>query len=383
MKRHRLALVLLLAAALLLSSCQFQLPGSTAPLLKIGLVAPFEGRFRARGYEMLYAVKLAVREWNEAGGAGSYRIELVALDDGGDPATAVQQAREMAVDADVLGVVGHFDEATTLAAALEYAALDLALVAPGVGAEGVTAAGSVMRFGPPNRLVGGEAARYALETLGAKRLAVLRSQEANSTADPQKDLADAFVSAVHQLGGTLVLDTSLAAEGWLSQLANAAPDMILIACEVMEGAEAIHLARQAGVKAVFIGGPALGDRSLAQLGGQWAEGVLYLAAAPAGLDAAGAEAFVAGYQALAGYAPGPRAMLAYEATHFLLRAMARAAEESPARPTRAAVWQQLTHSPAYEGLLESNSLDDSGQAFDWPIAIYVIEADGYPGQRLR
>ncbi len=383
MKRNRLALVFLLAAALLLSGCRFRFLGSTAPLLKIGLVAPFEGRSRARGYEVLYAVKLAVHEWNKASGIGGYRIELVALDDGGDPATAVQQAREMAVDADILGVVGHFDEATTLAAAPEYAVLGLALVAPDVGAEGVTAAGGVIRFGPSNRLLGREAARYALETLVAKRLAVLRGREASSTADPQKDLADAFVSAVRQLGGTLVLDTSLATEGWPSQLADAAPDMILIACEVMEGAEAIRLARQAGAEAVFVGGPALGDRPLAQLGGQWAEGVLYLAAAPAGPDVAGDEAFVAAYQALAGYAPGPRAALAYEAAHFLLHALARAAEESPAQPTRAAVWNQLTHGSAYEGLLESYSLDDSRQAFDWPIAIYVIEADGYPGRRLR
>jgi len=375
--------VFLLAVALLLSGCRFRFPGSTAPLLKIGLVAPFEGRFRARGYEVLYAVKLAVHEWNKAGGTGSYRIELVALDDGGEPAAAVQQAREMAVDADVLGVIGHFDEATTLAAAPEYAALGLALVAPDVGAEDMTAVDSIIRFGPSNRLLGREAARYALKTLGAERLAVLRGRKASSTADPQNDLADAFVSAVRQLGGTLVLDTSLAIEGWLSELASAAPDMILIASEVMEGAEAIRLARQASVEAVFIGGPALGDRSLVQLGGQWVEGVLYLAAAPAGSDIGGNEAFVADYQALAGYAPGPRATLAYEATHFLLRALARAVEESPARPTRAAVWQQLTHSSAYEELLESYSLDDSGQAFDWPIATYGIEADGYPGRRLR
>ena len=81
-------LTILLITMLVVSGCYLQFPGSTDPLIKIGLVAPFEGQFRSRGYEVLYAVKLAIRECNESGGVGGYRVELVALDDGGDPALA-------------------------------------------------------------------------------------------------------------------------------------------------------------------------------------------------------------------------------------------------------------------------------------------------------
>ena len=35
---------------------------NTRPVVKIGLVAPFEGRYRALGYEVLYAVKWAIGE---------------------------------------------------------------------------------------------------------------------------------------------------------------------------------------------------------------------------------------------------------------------------------------------------------------------------------
>jgi len=56
-------------------------PWGAVPTVKLGMVAPFEGLYRAVGYDALYAVKLAVREANAAGGVGGYRLEMVALDD--------------------------------------------------------------------------------------------------------------------------------------------------------------------------------------------------------------------------------------------------------------------------------------------------------------
>jgi len=367
-------LTLVLAAALMLAACQFRFPGSTDPLVKIGLVAPFEGRLRARGYEVLYAVKLAVRQWNEAGGAGGYRVELVALDDGGDPALAVGQVRELAVDEGVLGVVGHFTEAATVAAAAEYAARGLALVAPGVGAEEVTAAGGVIRLGPSNQLLGREAARFAVDELSARRLAALRGQD---------DLADAFVAAARRWGGTVVFDGPVAGGDWVSRLADAAPDLVFFSGDALEGVEVVRLARQSGVEATFLGGPALGDRSLVQIGGSWVEGPVYLAAAPVGSDLAGGQAFLADYRALAGYDPGPRATLAYEATNLLLEAIARAANGPSRPPSRSAVWDQLAGGFQHEGLLGRLTFQADGETTGWPVVIYGVEAGSYAGRRLR
>ena len=76
---------LLISAFSLLTGCQ-----SVAPVAKVALVAPFEGAQRAVGYDVIYSARLAVREINEAGGIGGYRVSLVALDDGGDPELARQ-----------------------------------------------------------------------------------------------------------------------------------------------------------------------------------------------------------------------------------------------------------------------------------------------------
>jgi ABC-type branched-subunit amino acid transport system substrate-binding protein len=106
---------------------------TTRPIVKIGLVAPFEGRYRDVGYEVIYAVRLAVREANGRGGVAGHTVELVALDDGGDPAMATEQALKLATDPLVMGVIGHWLDETTSAAAPAYAEAGLPLLATGAG----------------------------------------------------------------------------------------------------------------------------------------------------------------------------------------------------------------------------------------------------------
>jgi ABC-type branched-subunit amino acid transport system substrate-binding protein len=121
---------LLLILILWLTSC---VPVAR-PMIKIGLVAPFEGRYRDVGYEVIYAVRLAVREANAAGGVDGHSLALEALDDGGDPQQAAAQAWKLATDPEVVAVLGHWLEATTLAAAPAYAEERLPLLATSSGA---------------------------------------------------------------------------------------------------------------------------------------------------------------------------------------------------------------------------------------------------------
>ncbi len=98
-----------------ISGCQ-----SVAPVVKVGLVAPFEGRHRAVGYDVLYSARLAVREINAAGGINGTRVALVALDDGGSAEYAQATAESLLVDPNVVAVVGHWLPETTAAAAPLY-----------------------------------------------------------------------------------------------------------------------------------------------------------------------------------------------------------------------------------------------------------------------
>lgn len=98
------------AACLVLGACA----GRGAPrVVKVGLIAPFEGPSRPLGYSVLQAVRLRIRQWNEAG--GSPQVELVALNDDGDPALAAKLPAQLAVDPDLLLVLGPPQGHTALA----------------------------------------------------------------------------------------------------------------------------------------------------------------------------------------------------------------------------------------------------------------------------
>lgn len=127
-RRHFRTLPLLLFLAFTSIACR-ELP----PVVKIGLVGPFEGQNRAIGYDAIYSARLAVREINEMGGIGpeGIRLALVALDDGGSPELAAEVAASLVLDPDVIAVVGHWLPDTTAAAAPIYQEAGLAFLPAG------------------------------------------------------------------------------------------------------------------------------------------------------------------------------------------------------------------------------------------------------------
>lgn len=116
--------VLISVFCLLLFSC---VP-STKPTIKIVHVGPFEGRYREVGYEVTYAVRLAIREANAAGGVGGYTVEFMEFDDSGDPDLAKQQAKKALIDPQVVAVLGNWLPETTQTAAPIYAQADMPFV---------------------------------------------------------------------------------------------------------------------------------------------------------------------------------------------------------------------------------------------------------------
>lgn len=94
--------------------------GRGAPrVVKIGLIAPFEGPSRPLGYGVLHAVRLRVQQWNEAG--GSPQVEVIALNDDGDPDLAASLPGQLAIDPDLMLVLGPPQGHTALASAAALA----------------------------------------------------------------------------------------------------------------------------------------------------------------------------------------------------------------------------------------------------------------------
>lgn len=118
------AQVVLITFSLSLASCAQPSP----TVAKIGVVAPFDGRYREIGYDVIPAVRLAAREYAERHPANGLVIEITAYDDNGNPELAAQQARNLIQDPQVEIVIGHWMNATTQAALPVYALAHIPVV---------------------------------------------------------------------------------------------------------------------------------------------------------------------------------------------------------------------------------------------------------------
>jgi len=356
----------LLALLLAETGC---LPGlSTRPTFKIGLVAPFEGLYRYLGYDALYAAKLAIRERNQSGGVEGYMVELVALNDDQDPQAATQRAREMVVDPDIVGVVGHFGDETTLAALPAYQGAGLALVVPASTLSAVTGSGysQTYRLVANNAEIGEVAARYAAVQRRAGKVAVVAAPH---------DLAEAFARTAEGAGVEVSWHEILDHEVLVSQLAAEDPDIVFLACGGTEAGELLLALREAGQEVPVLGANSLNTPHFAAVAGDAAEGTMYVSVTPPWLG----QGFSEAYTELAGATAGPYSALSYDAVGLLLDAAARCIALE-GKPSRTCVAESLNEIRDYDGVTGRISFNDRGQAVGREVYLYEIVDGQYPGE---
>jgi ABC-type branched-subunit amino acid transport system substrate-binding protein len=327
---------------------------STLPVIKVGLVAPFEGRYRTLGYEVLYAVKLAVRDRNASGGVAGYMVELVALDDGEDVESRRFLAHKFAVDERVMGVIGPFSEESLYAAAPSYQQVGLPLIAPVTCPHpGANSPGEPYCLGASAELL---ADTLAGAVPADARVLVLESGEGPSWVD------------------------HLPGSGWerraLDEWSASPADVYLYEGDVLAAAELLIEMRDSSVNAPLLGGPTLARTQLSQIAGDAVEGACHALTVP--LYADQAPSFVPGYKVLAGGPPGPWAALAYDASLLLLDALQRDIEASGA-PTREGMGAALAQARGPDGEL----VFENQRRRRAEMALYCYKAgDAYPGSTV-
>ena len=345
-------------------------PGAVRPAVKIGLVAPFEGRYRYTGYDVIYAVRLALREANAAGGVGGYSIELVAYDDGADPTMAAEQARKLAADPEVVAAIGHFREETTAAALSAYAEAGIPLVAPAVLDPALTEGdGAVFRLGP-------DAGTLAVALLDGVQTATLVGDG---------PLGNALQEVARERGVRLAPIALPDGDAWPAEMLTS--DTITVICDAgsVTAGEVVAALREAGWEGDFLGGPELAATDFAAVAGEAAEGAIFVTPYPFPGDetgfflknpVSGEQAdFIAAYRAVSnGVPPGPLALPAYEATWVLLEALERdiAAHGVPTREGVAAALPATGR----DGLLGHVTFDAERNWGGAPLYWYRVGVEG-------
>ncbi len=369
-------LLFLAFCSLLPASCF--LPGTVRPTVKIGLVAPFEGRYRYVGYDVIYAVRLALHEASAAGvvgsppleggrgGVGRYYVELVAYDDGADPAMAAEQACKLAADPQVVAAIGHFREETTGAALSAYAEAGIPLVAPAVLDRALPWGGAeVYRLGPADGTLAHALLQY--EYIKGGHVVALVSDGG--------PLGVALVEAAPQQRVKVSAVVSPATTDWLGEVLSCGADVVICDASPVTAGEVLSALRGAGWEGVFLGGPELAATDFVAVAGEAAEGAVFVTPYPFSADVPGGADFVAAYQEVSGgVMPGPLALPAYEATWVLLAALERDVT-AHGSPTREGVGAALS-ATGRDGLLGHVAFDAGRNWGAAPLYWYRIGAGG-------
>ena len=362
-------LTLLLSLLVLHASCTF--PGSVKPTLKIGLVAPFEGRYRYVGYDVIYAVRLALQEVNEAGGVAGYGVELVAYDDGGTAEMAVDQARKLWVDPDVVGVVGHFRQSTTSAALDTYARVGLPLVAPTAMDPDLGSREAVLTLAPTADRV----ARVLID-----RAAGLASDGDVLLVTDGGALGEAVQEAAREQEtwppGMRLDVVSVVEPGWQQEVLARYPEVVLCDLNPVPAGELATVLGEGAWPGDVLGGPQLAATDFVAVAGTAAAGARFVTPWPFPHDVPGGGAFAAAYRSASdGTEAGPLALPAYEGTWLLLQALEEAARQGD--PSRAGVAASLS-GVQRQGLLGRLPAGRGDGSFDGVLYWYHIGPDGVP-----
>lgn len=325
--------------ALAVAACGRQEPPARAPaaperVVRLGFAAPLTGPQAHYGREMQNGVVLALEEINAQKpviGGERIRFELLAEDDQADPRLGTIVAQKL-VDAGIRGMLGHFNSGTSIPASRIYAAAGIPQIAmataPAYTAQGLR---TTFRAMASDTQQGGVMGRFAVERLGARRIAIVDDRTAYG-----QGLADEFEKAARAAGATIVrreftTDRATDFTAILTGIKAARPDAVFFGGADAQAGPMVRQMKQLGIRAQFIGGEMVKSATFLRLAGAAAEGAI---ASLAGLPLErmpGGRDYEAKYRARFGAPVETYSPYAYDATHVLVAAMKRADSVEPAR----------------------------------------------------
>ena len=321
---------------------------------------------------MQHAAELAVKEINARGGIRGRQLTLRVLDDSARPEVAIRIARQLVDDPSVVAVIGHLTSSTSLAAGRIYgeARRPVVMLSPSASSPDLSGVNSyVFRVCPTDLSHGTQLARYARQTLGARRMGVLYVDD-----DYGRGLRLSFAAEFRRLGGEIVeedpaLSTTTSVEPYLARMrANGGVDAVLLATE-REGAEvALRDMARSGVRWPVLGGDALAGIEGA---GPVAEGVRLSTAYLLDRPGVRNQQFVDAYaRAYSGERPDHRGAGAYDIVQLLATVFTDVGTER--RAIRNRVAQIGSGAPAFDGVTGTIAFDARGDVPAKSVVIGVV-----------
>lgn len=366
------AMALALIGAAGASSAQAQ------DIIKIGHVAATSSAIAHLGKDNENGARMAVDELNAKGvviGGKKYKIVLQAEDDAGDPKQATTAAQKLA-DAKVLGVVGHQTSGTTIPASRIYYDAGIPQITPSATSPQYTRQryNTTFRNIANDEQLGPALARYAMQTLQAKRIAVVDDRTAYG-----KGLADEFAKTVKRTGaasGSSIVATQYTNDkatdlmAILTAIKATRPDMVFFGGMDAVAAPMLRQMKQLGIPVKFMGGDGMCSDSVPRLAGDGMNDGQVICAEAGGIEPAqekGMADFRAAYKKRFGVEVQTYAAYSYDALMTLVDAMQQAGSPEPAK------YLPFLAKIKHKGVTGTTSFDARGDVQDGAITIHTFK----------
>ncbi|MDO8904538.1 branched-chain amino acid ABC transporter substrate-binding protein [Hydrogenophaga sp.] len=336
-------------------------PAAEAQVIRIGHVGPTSGAIAHLGKDNENGAKMAIEELNAAGLTIDGKLttfELLAEDDAGDPKQGTAAATKL-VDAKVAGVIGHLNSGTTIPASQIYNDAGIPQISPSATNPRYTRQGyaGVFRMVADDVHLGGTLGKYAVETLGAKNVAVIDDRTAYG-----QGVADEFEKGVAAAGGTVVgreftNDKATDFNAILTTLKARNPDVVFFGGMDAVAGPMIRQMKQLGINAKFMGGDGICTGELPKLAGDSLEDEQVYCAEAGGVEGdqrAGMDKFRADFKAKFGADVQVYAPYVYDAVKVMANAMVTANSSDPAQ------YLPALKATQYSGVTGNIAFDEKG-----------------------
>lgn len=235
--------------------------------LTLAVVGPMTGPDSDIGETMRNGATIAASDFNRT--TKGPRIHLVFFDDAGKPETAKKVAQTIVARSDIVGVVGHGDSATSLAAAPIYEAAGIPAITAQATADGLSAYPSYFRTIFADSVEGELLATYIWDVFQQSTVSIVTGE-----GEYEQSLADRYQEAFITKGGTVThrwtitdADTPGSVNQIVSELRNA-PDhgMVVLALSEKHAYQFLLVGRRAGLASIpMLGSEAIGSDRFASL----------------------------------------------------------------------------------------------------------------------
>ena len=344
---------------------------SRAQEIVVGEFASLTGSEATFGVNSSNGVELAREQIDNAGGVlGGRRIKIVLEDDQSKPGQPSSAVKKLIASDKAIAILGEIASSRSLEAAPICQQAKIPMITPGSTNPKVTEVGDyVFRVCFTDKFQGQADARFALENLKVKKIAILSDVKSDYSQGLQRYFKEYFTSH----GGTVVTERSYSGGGTdrdfraqLTSLKAAQPEAIFIPGYYTEVGLIAKQARSLGIKVALFGGDGWDSPRLGQIGGSALNGCYFTTHFSTQDPNPKVQDFVKRYQAKFGAMPDGMAPLGYDAMMILGEAI-KTAGSTDADKIRVA----LTNVKNFEGVTGTITIDANRNASKSAVVLEV------------